>query len=174
MSRPVAPCGDGARRGATKSGSPARSGTAPSLGKLADPSGHLRARYCVPSPRLGLPLAGVVSAAIDVSDGLLQDIGHLCRLAGCGAEIEAGLVPLSDAARAAGPGWLAECLGGGDDYELVLAVPEGRGAALAAACLALGVPLTLIGRFTPGPPAVRVIDSAHETVTIARHGWSHF
>ena len=79
-------------------------GLAASLGKLHDPSGYLRARYCVPSPRLGLPLHGVVSAAIDVSDGLLQDLGHLCRLAGCGAEIEAGLVPLSDAARAAGAG----------------------------------------------------------------------
>jgi thiamine-monophosphate kinase len=128
----------------------------------------------VPSPRLGLPLAGVVSAAIDVSDGLLQDLGHLCRLAGCGAEIEAGRVPLSEAARAAGHDWLAECLGGGDDYELLLAVPEGRGEGLAAACAALGVPLTRIGRFTPGPAAVRVVDAAHETVTIARHGWSHF
>jgi thiamine-monophosphate kinase len=150
-------------------------GLAASLGKLHDPSGYLRARYCVPSPRLGLPLAGVVSAAIDVSDGLLQDLGHLCRLAGCGAEIEAGLVPLSEAARAAGPEWLADCLGGGDDYELLLAVPEGRGEALAAECAALGVALTRIGRFTPGPAAVvRVIDAAHETVTIARHGWSHF
>jgi thiamine-monophosphate kinase len=149
-------------------------GLAASLGKLRDPSGYLRARYCVPSPRLGLPLAGAVSAAIDVSDGLLQDLGHLCRLAECGAEIEAGLVPLSEAARAAGPEWLADCLGGGDDYELLLAVPEGRGAALAAECVAAGVPLTRIGRFTTGPAAVRVIGAAHETVTIARHGWSHF
>ncbi|WP_419757872.1 thiamine-phosphate kinase [Acidisoma sp.] len=149
-------------------------GLAASLGKLDDPSGYLRARYCVPSPRLGLPLTGRASAAIDVSDGLLQDLGHLCRLAGCGAEIEAGLVPLSDAARAAGPAWLADCLGGGDDYELLLAVPEGRGEALAAACATLGVPLTRIGRFTEGPMAVRVIDAAHETVTVARHGWSHF
>jgi thiamine-monophosphate kinase len=134
----------------------------------------LRGRYCVPSPRLGLPLAGVVSAAIDVSDGLLQDLGHLCRLARCGAEIEAGLVPLSEAARAAGPGWLPEILGGGDDYELLLAVRPGQGERLAAACAALGVPLTRIGRFTAEPSGVRVVDAAHETVTIARHGWSHF
>ena len=109
-------------------------GLAVSLGRLTDSSGYLRGRYCVPSPRLGLPLAGVVAAAIDVSDGLLQDLGHLCRLAGCGAEIEAGLVPLSAAARAAGPAWLPDCLGGGDDYELLLAVPEGRGEALAVEC----------------------------------------
>jgi thiamine-monophosphate kinase len=149
-------------------------GLAVSLGRLADPSGFLRGRYCVPSPRLGLPLAGHAAAAIDVSDGLLQDLGHLCRLAGCGAEIEAGLVPLSAAARAAGPAWLPEILGGGDDYELLLAVPAGRGEALAAACAAQGVPLTRIGRFTAGAVGVRVVDAAHETVTIARHGWSHF
>jgi thiamine-monophosphate kinase len=149
-------------------------GLAASLGKLDDPTGTLRGRYCVPTPRLGLPLAGIVSAAIDVSDGLLQDLGHLCRLAGCGAEIEAERVPLSAAARAAGPAWFADCLGGGDDYELVLAVPEGRGAALAAECLALGVPLTRIGRFSADAAGVRVIDAARETVTIARHGWSHF
>jgi thiamine-monophosphate kinase len=83
-------------------------------------------------------------------------------------------VPLSEAARAAGPAWLADCLGGGDDYELVLAVPPGRGEALAADCAVLGVPLTRIGRFTAGPSAVRVVDAAHETVPIARHGWSHF
>jgi thiamine-monophosphate kinase len=149
-------------------------GLAVSLGRLADPSGYLRGRYCVPSPRLGLPLAGHAAAAIDVSDGLLQDLGHLCRLAGCGAEIEARLVPLSAAARAAGPAWLPEILGGGDDYELLLAVPEGEGEALAADCAALGVALTRIGRFTAGAVAVRVIDAAHETMTIARHGWSHF
>jgi thiamine-monophosphate kinase len=149
-------------------------GLAVSLGRLADPSGYLRGRYCVPSPRLGLPLAGAVAAAIDVSDGLLQDLGHLCRLAGCGAEIEAGLVPLSAAAQTAGPRWLAEILGGGDDYELLLAVPEGQGETLAADCLALGVPLTRIGRFTTAPSGVRVVDADHETVTIARHGWSHF
>jgi len=149
-------------------------GLAVSLGKLADPTGYLRERYCVPSPRLGLPLAGVVTAAIDVSDGLLQDLGHLCRLAGCGAEIEANRVPLSDAARAAGPGWLAQCLGGGDDYEVLMAVPAGRGEALATACAALGVPLTRIGRFTEGRIAVTVVDAAHQPMTVARHGWSHF
>jgi thiamine-monophosphate kinase len=178
----VAPCTAIRRRGAKPGDAVWVTGTigdgalglAVSLGRLADPSGYLRGRYCVPSPRLGLPLAGHAAAAIDVSDGLLQDLGHLCRLAGCGAEIEAGLVPLSPAARAAGPTWLPEILGGGDDYELLLAVPEGRGEALAAECAALGVPLTRIGRFTAGAVAVRVIDAAHETVTIARHGWSHF
>lgn len=149
-------------------------GLAVSLGKLDDPSGFLRGRYCVPHPRLGLPLAGCVSAAIDVSDGLLQDLGHLCRLAGCGAVIEAALVPMSEPARAAGPGWLAQRLGGGDDYELLMAVPQGRGAALAAACATRGVRLTRIGRFVPGAEAVQVLDESGEPLAIGRHGWSHF
>ena len=63
---------------------------------------------------------------MDVSDGLVQDLGHLCRAGGIAAEIEAGAVPLSAAARAAGPNWLPTCLTGGDDYELLLAVPPGR------------------------------------------------
>ncbi|WP_227320039.1 thiamine-phosphate kinase [Acidisoma silvae] len=149
-------------------------GLAVSLGRLVDPSGYLRQRYCVPNPRLGLPLAGVVSSAIDVSDGLLQDLGHICRLAGCGAEIEAASVPLSPAARAAGPEWFADCLGGGDDYELLLAVPPGRGAALAESCAALGVPLTRIGRFVTGDQRVRVLDAGGQPMAIDRHGWSHF
>ncbi|GAB0112894.1 thiamine-phosphate kinase [Acidisoma sp. C75] len=149
-------------------------GLAVSLGKLADPSGYLRARYCVPSPRLGLPLAGRVSAAIDVSDGLLQDLGHLCRLAGCGAEVWAEAVPASPAARAAGPAWLPERLGGGDDYELLLAVPPGQGRGLAALSAARGVALTQIGRFVPGQEGVRVLDGEGRPLPIGRHGWSHF
>ncbi len=149
-------------------------GLAVSLGKLADSSGHLRRRYCVPEPRLGLPLAGLASAAIDVSDGLLQDLGHLCRLGRCGAEIEAAAVPLSAPARAAGPEWFPSCLGGGDDYELLLAVPPGQGEALAEACRALSVPVTRIGRFVEGQARVRVLDAAGQPMAIARHGWSHF
>ena len=73
-----------------------------------------------------MELAGIASAGMDVSDGLVQDLGHLCRASGLAAEIMADQVPLSDAARAAGPDWLATCLTGGDDYELLLAVPPDR------------------------------------------------
>jgi thiamine-monophosphate kinase len=148
-------------------------GLAVSLGRLNDPTGYLRARYRVPSPRLGLPLAGRVRAAIDVSDGLLQDLGHLCRLAACGAEVAADQVPLSDAVRAAGPAWLADCLGGGDDYELLTAVAPGEGEALAADCAALGVSLTRIGRFV-AETGVRVVDKDGAPLAISHHGWSHF
>ena len=82
---------------------------------------------------------------MDVSDGLVQDLGHICRAGGLAAEIDAALVPLSDAARAAGPDWLATCLTGGDDYELLLAVPPAREAALRQAAHAAGMAVTRIG-----------------------------
>ncbi|HEY5300828.1 MAG TPA: AIR synthase-related protein, partial [Acetobacteraceae bacterium] len=139
-----------------------------------DPSGHLLDRYRVPRPRLGIGLAGIASAAMDVSDGLVQDLGHICRASGLGAEIEAARVPLSDAARAAGPEWLPTCLTGGDDYELLLAVPPGRDAALLAACSAVGVAITRIGRFRPGAPGVIVAAPDGAPLALGAGGWSHF
>ncbi|MBX5455235.1 MAG: thiamine-phosphate kinase [Acidobacteriia bacterium] len=146
-------------------------------GRLADPSGTLVARYRLPEPRLGLKLWGTAHAAIDISDGLLQDLGHLCRAAGLGAEIEAARVPLSLPARKAvdaNPDWLATCLTGGDDYELALAVPERNGAKLAADAQKANVPVTRIGHFVAGPPQVTVRDAAGAALVFARGGWSHF
>jgi len=142
-------------------------------GHVPDPDGWLAGRYRLPQPRLGLALHGVASAGMDVSDGLLQDLGHLCRLAGLGARIEAPLVPLSQAAAAAGPDWLGTCLTGGDDYELLLAVPPGRSSALQAVAAAAGVQVTRIGAFVPGR-GVAVLDAAGGLVPLDRPGWSHF
>jgi len=142
-------------------------------GHVPDPDGWLAGRYRLPQPRLGLALHGVASAGMDVSDGLLQDLGHLCRLAGLGARIEAPLVPLSRAAAAAGPGWLGTCLTGGDDYELLLAVPPGRSGALQAVAAAAGVQVTRIGAFVPGR-GVAVLDAAGSLFPLDRPGWSHF
>ena len=141
-------------------------GLAVAEGRLADPSGALLARYRRPEPRIGLALHGVVSACMDVSDGLLQDAGHLCRAAGLGAVIEAAAIPRSAAARAAGPAWLETCLTGGDDYELLMAVPPENGPCLLAAAGAL--PVTRIGRFVPGDR----VDVPG--MTWANPGWSHF
>jgi len=139
-------------------------------GKLADPDGSLAHRYRLPRPRLGVARAGVVSAAMDVSDGLVQDVGHLCRASGCGVQIDAALLPLSDAARAAGEGYLPLCLTGGDDYELAMAVPEANAAKLATA----GVMVTRIGRFVEGPPRVEVRHPDGLLMTLPSGGWSHF
>ncbi len=138
-------------------------------GKLADPDGFLAGRYRLPRPRLGLLRPGLVRAAMDVSDGLIQDAGHLARAARLGMLIEAARVPLSDAARAAGR--LETCLTGGDDYELLMAVPSGGGTALRAA--AGNVPVTRIGRFHAGDGVV-VEDADGSPMPLSRTGWSHF
>jgi thiamine-monophosphate kinase len=139
-------------------------------GRLPDPDGFLADRYHVPQPRLGLAVHGIVAACMDVSDGLVQDLGHLCRAGGVAAALDAGHVPLSNAARRAGAEHLERCLTGGDDYELVMAVaPENEGAlqAHAASC---GIPVTRIGRFQAGAPVVTVSGATLS----GSGGWSHF
>ncbi|MGI4976010.1 MAG: thiamine-phosphate kinase, partial [Janthinobacterium lividum] len=96
---------------------------------------------------------------------------------GVGAVLDAGLVPLSGAGRAAvaamgGRAGIERVLGGGDDYELLLAVPVGREGALVEAAGACGVGVTRVGRFVAGE-GVRVVMGGKE-VALARGGWSHF
>jgi thiamine-monophosphate kinase len=141
-------------------------------GEIADPDGYLADRYRLPRPRLGVARHGIVAAALDVSDGLVQDVGHLCRAAGCGAEIVAADLPLSAPARAALPGALARILTGGDDYELALAVHPEHEAALRAAAGA--VPVTYIGRFVAGPPRVVVRAADGTEMPLTTGGWNHF
>jgi thiamine-monophosphate kinase len=144
------------------------------LGRLADPTGHLLDRYRLPRPRVGLALHGIASASMDVSDGLVQDLGHICRASSAGAVLEADLVPLSDAARAAGPDRLVTCLTGGDDYEVLMSVPPGRDDALRAAASAAGIGVTRVGHFTSGPSDVMVRRASGETLALDKGGWSHF
>ena len=144
-------------------------------GRLAEAGDVLADRYRLPQPRLalGAGLHGIASAAIDVSDGLVQDCGHLCRESGLGATIEAAAVPRSEAARTAGPDWLQTCLTGGDDYELLIAVPPGRTADLRALSARCGVAVTRIGAFAAGPPVARVTDASGATMALSQTGWSH-
>ena len=142
-------------------------------GRVPDSDGWLAGRYRLPQPRLGLTLHRIVSACMDVSDGLVQDLGHLCRAAGLGAIIEVMLVPRSPAAQALGDAWLKTCLTGGDDYELLMAVPPQHAEALMAAAAAQGCGATRIGRFEVGNQ-VRVLDEAGAVISLDRPGWSHF
>jgi thiamine-monophosphate kinase len=128
----------------------------------------------LPQPRVGLAIAGIANAGMDVSDGLVQDLGHICRASGLAAEIDVSLVPLSDAARAAGPDWLAACLTGGDDYELLLAIASQHESALQAAARSIGIAVTRIGRFSEGAAKVSVIDAKGHRMQLATEGWSHF
>ncbi len=148
-------------------------GLAALRGEVEDPDGWLAGRYRLPQPRLGLALYGIASAGMDVSDGLVQDLGHLCRLAGLGAHVEAALVPLSPSAAAAGPAWQVACLTGGDDYELLLAVPPANAAALRAEAARAGIPVTRVGGFVAGEQVI-VTRADGQELPIARTGWSHF
>ena len=143
-----------------------------------DAAGHLARRYRLPEPRLALGqgIAGLARAGMDVSDGLVQDLGHLCRAAGCGAEIAAEAVPLSDAARgllSTDPALLASVLIGGDDYELLFAAAPDAAAALRDAAGRAGVAITRIGRMVPGAPEVTVVGADGQAMHLARGGWSH-
>ncbi|HVC63564.1 MAG TPA: thiamine-phosphate kinase [Acetobacteraceae bacterium] len=149
-------------------------GLAVAQGRLADPTGHLHRRYLLPQPRVGLAITGVASAGMDVSDGLVQDLGHLCRAGGLAATIDAALLPLSPPARQAGADWLPTILTGGDDYELLLAVAPDQEAALRRAAAAAGIPVTRIGGFRAGPLGVMVHGPDGKTLAFDRGGWSHF
>ncbi len=137
-------------------------------GRLDDPTGYFADRYRLPRPRMGLAVAGMVRACMDVSDGLVQDLGHLCRASGVAAALDAGWVPRSTADH------LELCLTGGDDYELLMAVEPARTAALLAHAAGLGIPVTRIGAFSEGTPKVSVAGPDGGEMAFARSGWSHF
>ncbi|MBW6396511.1 thiamine-phosphate kinase [Roseomonas sp. HJA6] len=144
-----------------------------------DAAGHLARRYRLPEPRLALgqAIAGVIHAGMDVSDGLVQDLGHLCRAAGCGAELDAAAVPLSPAAAALIAGdaaLLPAILTGGDDYELLFTAAPTAAAAVQGASRAAAVPVTRIGRMVEGAPEVQVRGADGRVLTLTRGGWSHF
>jgi thiamine-monophosphate kinase len=141
------------------------------LGLLPGAPRALVRRQRRPTPRLaaGRALAGLVRAAVDVSDGLAQDLGHLCRASGVGARIGLPDLPLSAAylrmARHL-PDPYAPAVSGGEDYELVLAVPPQSLARARAAAARGGTSLTVIGRFVRGR-GVRVVDPRGAPVPVA-------
>ncbi len=142
-------------------------------GEIADPDGYLAARYRLPQPRLALgrALRGVATACMDVSDGLVQDLGHLCRASGCGAVVEGALVPLSPPARGAEPSLLFT---GGDDYELLFAAPPGAVPPGLTNPGPDGMAITRIGHFTQASLDVVVLDRTGQPMALSHRGWSHF
>jgi len=137
----------------------------------------LDADYWYPEPRLaeGQALRGLASAAIDVSDGLLADLGHVARASGAGAELTLDALPLNPAAVARfgleqARDW---ALSAGDDYQLCFTVPPRRLAEVEALAGARGFQFTRIGRLT-GAPGVRVRDAAGREVAVTKRGFRHF
>lgn len=136
-------------------------------------------RYRLPRPRLsvGTSLLGLVRAGMDVSDGLLADLGHICETSGVGAVVEASEVPLSDAAQAAigdDAERLAVVLTGGDDYELLLTAPPSAAGYLADVASQSGVPIRRIGRIEEGAPEVTVLDNSGAPLVFPIQGFRHF
>jgi thiamine-monophosphate kinase len=155
------------------------------LGKLddsLDPEARawLVDRYRRPRPRVtlgrGLRARDLATAALDVSDGLVGDLAHLCTASGLAGEVDAAAVPLSTPVQRlveADAGRLSAALTGGDDYELVFAVPPGREDALAALAGELELPLTRIGRLRAGS-GVKVRDRDGNALETRHTGWQHF
>ncbi|MBV2218740.1 MAG: thiamine-phosphate kinase [Diaphorobacter sp.] len=145
---------------------------------------QLRPRLEQPTPRvaLGLALRGVASSAIDVSDGLLGDLGHILKASGVGACVDATVATnlLADSAQQAGATadfdaqTLMQCaLAGGDDYELVFTAPPAQQAAVQAAAQASGTRATRIGRVEPAP-GLRVVDGQGQPVAQHFASFDHF
>ncbi len=116
-------------------------------------------------------LARVATAMIDVSDGLLQDLAHVCRASGVRADVDAGAIPVAGACRAAfGDDAVRAAASTGEDYELLCTVPPRGERALAG----IGCRLTRIGRITAGRPGVRLLDARGRVVATDRTGFDHF
>jgi thiamine-monophosphate kinase len=139
---------------------------------------YLVDRYRLPRPRLalGAHLRGIVHASMDISDGLVADLGHICRASHVGALIEAERLPLSPAARMAlerTPALLESALAGGDDYELLFTAPPEAEAALLAVGRQLELPVTRIGAMLAGE-GVRVLGRDGKDIALDKAGYSHF
>ncbi|MDB5965444.1 MAG: thiamine-phosphate kinase [Polaromonas sp.] len=143
-----------------------------------------RARLETPTPRvaLGLALRGVATAAIDISDGLAGDLGHILRASGCGATVRTddAMTLIAACARQMGAtaGFdtqkqLEYVLAGGDDYELAFTAPVAARAAVAKAAATAATAVTRIGQVDRAP-GFRLIDASGTVVNQAYRSFDHF
>lgn len=162
------------------------------LGAVRGAYGHLppasleliTERYQRPQPRLDLgeKIFGLASASIDISDGLVQDLGHICEASNVEATLRAGDLPLSDTARTLlkdDPDLINVLLTGGDDYELLLTVPPEWSGTMTEVSKNLNLQLTQIGTIEvknklAERDKVRVFDEAGEVIDLPITGFRHF
>ncbi|MEY4268462.1 MAG: hypothetical protein RIS90_2997 [Pseudomonadota bacterium] len=160
-------------------------------GRLSVPGAVLeaaRARLEQPTPRLALgqALRGIASAAIDGSDGLLGDLGHILQQSGVGATVEVDIATSLVAAKSYSTGangqfepqpsqaaWRRWALAGGDDYELLFTAPPAASAAVTAAAQASQTPVTRIGRIEAAP-GLRLLDGQGRPLPNLYASFDHF
>jgi len=139
----------------------------------------LVARYRIPQPRTGLAKAmrDHAHAAMDVSDGLAGDLAKLCDVSGVSAVIDAPSIPLSAAAATAvarGAVGIETLVSGGDDYEILCAVPESSFDAFAQGAAIAGVALSSIGTIIAGTSVPKFLDAQGRAIVLPRVSYSHF
>jgi len=136
-----------------------------------DDQTYLADRYRVPQPRVsvGQYLIGLANACIDISDGLIQDLGHVAHASNVQIDLQISAIPLSDAANRiieSNPEMMSLVLSGGDDYELAFTGPS-----VPDNC---DVPITCIGKVVDGDPGVMARATDGSLVEIAKSGYNHF
>lgn len=151
---------------------------ADALGLSEAQRAHLLDRYLLPQPRsvLADAVRRLAHGGMDISDGLIGDLGKMAAASGVGIEIDPALVPLSDAARAAVTAdrrQLATALTGGDDYELALSMTEDKAAEFIAAAEAAGVGAAVIGRAVAGE-GIHLVGEAADIGDIGGGSYRHF
>ena len=159
----------------------AAAGLASIQGKLSLPAEvdvACRTRLHRPQPRVGLGqhLLNVATSAMDVSDGLAQDLGHILQASAVGAHVEAALLPaLPDLRRVLADERLFSLqLAGGDDYELLFTAPQQVREHVLAASRAASVPVSRIGRITDNSGCLEVVDGNGDSVYLNHKGFDHF
>jgi thiamine-monophosphate kinase len=138
----------------------------------------LISRYQLPEPRvaLGPLLLGIASAALDVSDGLLADLGHIAKLSEVRIALDAAKIPVSAATRALwgqGSNAVVRAATSGDDYEIAFTAPASMRSRLEELSRTSGVAITEIGRVEAGS-GVHLLDDKGKSIAVPRAGYTHF
>jgi thiamine-monophosphate kinase len=145
------------------------------LPRLAQRRGEAELAQLRPRPRVaaGLAARGVATAGIDISDGLAQDLGHLCDASRCGAELWSDQLPVGPLV-AARRDWLSLCLAGGEDYELLLGVAPERWAKLRRHLERSGAHAFAVGRASARPGLWLARGPGGRAKKLSARGFSHF
>jgi thiamine-monophosphate kinase len=142
-----------------------------------DAKKYLIERYDIPHPRteLGTKLIGIATSCVDISDGLVADLGHICETSKVGAEVNFGDVPFSDFAESIIEGRrdAINMLTGGDDYELLFTAPATAEQTITDLSKELNISIKKIGKMVVGE-RIKVLDKNGVEIVITHGGYQHF